>query len=141
MFVLCESFLMGTITAAVNTDILLLAAAITTGVTLMCTAFAMQTRYDLTQWTGTMYVVLWALIFALLFNLFFPTRTFNIVVSAAGAVIFSLYLIYDIQLLMGGRHMFRISPDEYVFATLNLYLDVLNLFLFILRLLQSGTHQ
>ena len=30
-----------------------------------------------------------------------------------------------------------VSPDEYVFAALNLYLDVLNVFLYQLRLLQA----
>jgi FtsH-binding integral membrane protein len=35
---------------------------------------------------------------------------------------------------MGGKK-YAISPDEYVFAALNLYIDVIYLFLFILSLL------
>lgn len=38
------------------------------------------------------------------------------------------------QLLMGG-HKYSLSPDEYVFAALNLYLDIINIFLYILDLL------
>jgi len=42
------------------------------------------------------------------------------------------YLVFDIQLLMGTGAV-SISPDEYVFAALTIYLDVLNLFLYLLQ--------
>ena len=35
---------------------------------------------------------------------------------------------------MGG-HKFSISPEEYVFAAIAIYLDILNLFLYILRIM------
>lgn len=35
--------------------------------------------------------------------------------------------MYDVQMLMGGTHQCRVSPDEYVFATINIYLDIINL--------------
>ncbi len=38
--------------------------------------------------------------------------------------------------MMGG-HKLSISPDEYVFASLTLYLDIINIFLYILQLLGS----
>lgn len=59
----------------------------------------------------------------------------------------SLYLVYDIQMLTGTTHggsrptALALSPDEYVFGALNLYLDLLNLFLSLLRLLQAATQQ
>ena len=54
--------------------------------------------------------------------------------GVAGAVVFSLYLVYDTQLLMGGKHKYSISPEEYVFAALSIYLDVINIFLYILMI-------
>ena len=30
--------------------------------------------------------------------------------GAAGALIFSLYIIYDTQLMMGGKHKYALSP-------------------------------
>lgn len=60
----------------------------------------------------------------------------DIIICCLAALLFSAYIVYDLQLLLGGQHMFSISPDEYVFATLNLYLDIMNLFLYLLRLLQ-----
>ena len=38
------------------------------------------------------------------------------------------------QMMMGG-HKFAISPEEYVFAAIAIYLDILNLFLRILRIM------
>jgi FtsH-binding integral membrane protein len=35
--------------------------------------------------------------------------------------------------------MQKLSPEEYIIATINLYLDILNLFLYILRILEAST--
>ena len=54
--------------------------------------------------------------------------------GAAGALVFSLYLVYDTQLMLGGKHKYALSPEEYIFAALNIYLDVINLFMYILMI-------
>ena len=48
------------------------------------------------------------------------------------------YLVYDTQIMMGGGKMYAISPEEYIFAVLNLYLDIVNLFLYILQLISAA---
>ena len=53
-------------------------------------------------------------------------------------VIFFQYLVYDTQIMMGGGKMYSISPEEYIFAALNLYLDIVNLFLYILQLISAA---
>ena len=50
----------------------------------------------------------------------------------AGGLIFSLYIVYDTQLMLGGKHKYALDPEEYVFAALSLYLDVINLFIYVL---------
>ena len=55
-------------------------------------------------------------------------------IGAAGAFVFSLYLIYDTQMMMGGKHKYALDPEEYIFAALNIYLDVINLFMYILMI-------
>jgi len=54
--------------------------------------------------------------------------------GAAGALVFSLYLVYDTQLMLGGKHKYALSPEEYIFAALNIYLDVVQLFMYILMI-------
>jgi FtsH-binding integral membrane protein len=35
--------------------------------------------------------------------------------------------------------MQKLSPEEYILATINLYMDIINLFLYILRILDSAS--
>ena len=58
--------------------------------------------------------------------------------ASLGALIFCLYLVFDTQMMLGGKHKYAISPEEYIFAALNLYLDIINLFLYILMLVGGG---
>ena len=58
--------------------------------------------------------------------------------GSAGALIFSLYIVFDTQMMMGGNHKYSLSPEEYVFAALNLYLDIINLFLYILVIIGAA---
>ena len=58
-----------------------------------------------------------------------------------GAVIFSLYIIYDTQIMLGGNHKYSLSPEEYIFAALNLYLDIINLFLYLLSIFGGGSRK
>ena len=69
-----------------------------------------------------------------MFHVYVSSRYRMIGFGVAGAVVFSLYLVYDTQLLMGGKHRYSISPEEYIFAALSIYLDVLNIFLYILMI-------
>ena len=48
------------------------------------------------------------------------------------------YLVFDTQMMLGGKHKYSISPEEYIFAALNLYLDIINLFLYILAIIGSA---
>lgn len=58
----------------------------------------------------------------------------RLVLAAVTALLFSAYIVYDTQLIVGGKHENKFSVDDYVMATINLYLDIINLFLALLRL-------
>lgn len=62
-------------------------------------------------------------------QMFLPfSQTMDLVFAGAGCVIFSGYIVYDTHMIQK-----RLSPDEWILATVSLYLDVLNLFLNIVR--------
>jgi len=65
-------------------------------------------------------------------QLFFYSETVELVFAAAGALLFCGFIIYDTHLLMH-----KLSPEEYILAAINLYLDIINLFLHLLRLLEA----
>ena len=41
-------------------------------------------------------------------------------------------------MMMGGNHKYSISPKEYIFAAIAIYLDILNIFLYILRIVRAA---
>ena len=61
----------------------------------------------------------------------------QLIYACLGALIFSIYLIYDTQLVIG-KGTFSYSLDDAYLAAIQLYLDVINLFLFILQILGGG---
>lgn len=44
------------------------------------------------------------------------------------------FLAVDTQMLLGNKEL-ALSPEEYVFAALNLYTDIINIFLYILAII------
>ncbi|KAL5984557.1 hypothetical protein ACLOJK_018662 [Asimina triloba] len=67
-------------------------------------------------------------------QIFFPLGSTSVAIySGLGALIFAAYLVYDTDNLIK-----RFTYDEYIWASVILYLDILNLFLYILQLLRSS---
>ena len=75
---------------------------------------------------------LWILILGGLIASLTGLPTMHFALAVGGAVIFSLYIVYDVWEISK-----RLSPDEYITAAISLYLDIVNLFLHILRILAS----
>lgn len=48
------------------------------------------------------------------------------------------FLVYNTQLLIGNREL-AISPEEYIYAALSLYVDIVHIFLFILQISGAAT--
>ena len=102
------------------------------------TLFAFQTKYDFTGMGTYLFVfVLILMVFGLVAAII-RSNIMSIVYAALGAGLFSMYLVFDTQLMMGGKHKYSISPEDYIMAALNIYVDIINLFLFILRLVGAA---
>jgi len=136
-FTLCESVLVGFISSTYKPRIVLLAVGLTAAIVIGLTIFAFQTKFDFTVCGGALCIVL--IIFSLgsvIGALFFRSDFGSFIIACFGAGLFSIYIVYDTQLMMGGSHKYSISPEEYVFAALNLYMDIIQLFLYLLRILR-----
>src|SRR3954467_219733 len=71
------------------------------------------------------------LILFMFVELIFPFNRFlDLAISLVAVAIFSFYIIFDTYLIFN-----RLSPEDYIPAALNLYLDIINLFLRILSIL------
>ncbi len=100
------------------------------------------TKRDLTSWGSFLVMGLWGIILASIVNLFFQTSGLSLLISFLGVFIFLGLTAYDTQKL---KEMSYAVGDEQsegfnkmvIFGALSLYLDFINLFLHLLRLLGS----
>ncbi|XP_013171967.1 PREDICTED: protein lifeguard 1-like isoform X1 [Papilio xuthus] len=139
VFTLAQSFMLGVVTSIYSVSEVMMAVGITAGVCLALTLFAFQTKWDFTMMGGALVAASMILLLFGLIAIFLPRNNIlTLVYASAGALLFSLYLVYDTQLMMGGKHKYSLSPEEYIFAALNLYLDIVNIFLFILTIIGAS---
>ncbi|VVC97570.1 unnamed protein product [Leptidea sinapis] len=113
-----QAYTIGVVVSYFDTFIVLQALGLTLAVVLALTLFTFNTKHDF-SFVGYGY-------------LFVQSSAFEIALSFTGAVFFGLFLIFDTQQMMT-----HLSPEEYILATINLYMDILNMFLYILRILNE----
>lgn len=144
--VICLSLLTGAmgymaamISAHYNIEHVLMAAGICSLCCLGLVLFASQTKFDITKYTGVIAVVsIIFMIFGIGVVITFAVgaggRILLLVYSCIGAGLFMIYLVYDVQLLIGGGK-YELSPEDYVFAAAQIFLDVVQLFLLLLQII------
>ena len=101
--------------------------------------YALYTKRDITSWGSFLHMGLLGLIVAMLINIFVGSTMAETVISVMGIVIFMGLTAYDtakIKVLADGMGM---NDDEAVgrvavIGALELYLDFINLFLYLIRL-------
>jgi protein lifeguard len=132
-FTVLEAYAISVIVSFFNTAVVLEALILTLGIFVALTLFACQTKYDFTSWMPYLFGGLWGLILFGLMAAFFPhNKTADLIYGAIAALIFSGYVLVDTQLVMRHYHV-----EEEIAAAISLYLDIINLFLAILRILNS----
>ena len=120
LFTVAEGFLLGAVTSTYDANEVLMAVGVCAAITLALTVFAFQTKVDFTamggkwlnfhltiyiSYSGVLIAVLMVFFLFGLIAIFLPqSRTLRLVYASIGAIIFSLYIIYDTQLMVGGSH-------------------------------------
>ncbi|XP_041962155.1 protein lifeguard 1 [Alosa sapidissima] len=135
LFTIVEGLMLGSVTVYYSAEAVLWAAGATAFVCFTLTLFAMQTKWDFTRCSGLLWALAWSLISFGILCAIFRSQYLNIVYACLGTSVFSAYLVMDTQLMLGGKHKYSLDPEEYVFAALNLYLDIVTLFLLLLQLI------
>ena len=63
----------------------------------------------------------------------------RLIYCTLGVALFSFYLIFDTQLIVGGEDKYAmIGNDDYILGAIILYLDIINIFIYILQILSSS---
>ncbi len=136
LFSVAEGLLLGLVVesyfAAGRGMIVANAAATTAALLLALSAYAWTTKRDLSGIGSFLMIALLGVIIASLINLFLlHAPMLSLLISAATAVIFSGFVLYDMQRLRGAKGG---TGDAIMFAVA-IYLDIFNLFLSLLQIL------
>lgn len=139
VFTLAESWMVTVITLSYRYEIVLRAIVITTVLVL---GISILSRYDrlsfLVESNTSIYYwlnwSLWIMIGLGLTSFFIPWNDkWDLLYGWFGAVLFSIYLLVDLQLVLRKVHC-----DEEIRCSMMLYLDIINLFLSVLRILSHN---
>lgn len=134
-FTLTEGYLVGVISSFYGQNAVIKAVVCCFLVTVALTLFAFQTKIDFTMYGGVLFVAVICLMLFGFLTAIFRSEVMQNLYAAIGALIFCAYIVYDTQMIIGGEHhAHKFTIDMYVFAALNLYIDIVQLFLFLLRL-------
>jgi FtsH-binding integral membrane protein len=104
------------------------AAVLTIGAFGILTLYAFVSRRDFSAWGSFLMVGLWVLIGTMLLSFFFSNPGINLWLASITVLLFSGLLVFDTWRL---RNFY--GPDDYVGAAVQIYLDLLNIFMAILR--------
>ncbi len=108
------------------------AATLTIGTFGVLTAYAFISRRDFSAWGHFFTVGLFVLIGVSILNFFFRNPGMDLWLAGITVLVFSGLLVFDTWRI---RNVY--GPNEYVAAAVTIYLDMLNLFLALMRILGS----
>ena len=128
----CEACAVGTICVMTRSPVvvpsLVLAVSIFGGLSL----YVHCTRRDLSALDGGVCAGLSVVLALVVVGMLFPSYLMQAIVGGAGVLLASAMVLYDTSLLLH-----RFTPDDAVVAAVQLYLDLVNMFLYLLQFLDA----
>jgi modulator of FtsH protease len=118
----------GTLDASPVRDAFLLTAGAFVGLS----GYVLVSRRDFSYLGAALSMGVWVILGAMLLGFFFHSAVLQLAIASVGVLLFSGYILFDTSRMLRGR-----VGDDAVGAALGLFLDVVNLFLFLLRILSS----
>ena len=130
---LCESLACGIVSSLYSFQIVATALALTIISTLAITFYACTTKTNFSYYRMGMFIVFSQIFMIGLIASLFRLQALYALYTFLMTLMIGIYLVYDTQLIMG-KFGVGYSVDDYIFATLEIYMDIIRLFLLILRI-------
>lgn len=131
-FTFFQSFAVATIASCYGAWTVIQAFFLTTVIVVCLTLYTLQTKRDFSSMGALLFSGLILVITGGFLQIFIQSSLLHLSLSVFGAFLFSGFIIFDTQMIMK-----TLSPEEYIVAVVNLYLDIINLFLEILKILDA----
>jgi len=137
IFTICETYMVGGITAGYEPKIVMMAGAATAAATIALTVYAMRTKKDIEVFMALAFVVYLAILPIMIICIFIRIEFLYTLYLCLGIVLYSLYLIIDTMYICKGASFSgrECNYDDHIIGALMLYIDIIMLFIYILRLL------
>lgn len=104
----------------------------------MLTLFAMQSRCDFTAMCILPLILSVVLMGLGLAAWLTQIKWLHLIYCAFGIIVFSVYILIDTQMMMGGRgRKFTVAPEDYIYCCLALYIDVSTMLMYVMSLMRG----
>ena len=134
LFTLCQAVVFSFICSFYTSASVISAAGMTAGVTIALTLYALCTKTDFTMYGGAFVVISCAMCLLCFMSIFMSfVSWWHPVLSCILVIFYGLFLIYDTQLVAGGGK-YSISLDDYIVGALIIYVDIMGMFLELLKI-------
>ncbi|VDK72150.1 unnamed protein product [Litomosoides sigmodontis] len=127
-----QSVTIGAIVSLFDVKVVIEAVGLTALTVVGLFVYTFQSKRDFQSHWAALFSVSTVFLAASFVHLLVQSALFDFFMATFGAVLFSVYLIFDID-----RIMHHTSPEDYIEACVSLYLDIINLFLRILQILNE----
>ena len=134
LFTASMSFICGVSVSFSEPQDVMIAAIMTCSIVIGLTAYAVTTKTDFSYCNAFMWGLVICVLCATFLSIFIHSRLLSIWISALVVLLLCVFIIYDTQLIIG-KHSLKYSIDDYVFAAMVIYIDIMRLFLEILKIL------
>lgn len=137
MFTVSESYILQYICSSYDYQSVLIAGLMTIGMVVTLSLYALRTKSNYTWKGALLFNVIIIFTISGIFTMFFwRSYLLQILYSFFGVLLFSCYLVFDIQLI-SGKFGVSFTIDDYIMAAMNVYLDIINIFLRLLEVFGS----
>ena len=137
---ICEAIACAIASSIYSFQIVALALLLTIVATLAITFYACTTKNDFSTCRVGLYVIFSQMFTIGIIAVLFRIRALYAFYTFGMTGVIGIYLVYDTQLILGKLGV-GYSVDDYIFATLEIYMDIIRLFLLILRILGNSSRR
>ena len=136
LFTLSMGYIVATTCAVVDKMIVLSAIAMTFGITFALTLYAIKTETKFNLIHAFLFTFITMISELIFFFLFFNYQFYITLELFLGLFVYCIYLIFDTQMIFD-KFGNGYEIDDYIIAALNIYLDIIQIFIRILLILSK----
>uniref|UniRef100_A0A7E4UM84 Inhibitor of apoptosis-promoting Bax1-domain-containing protein n=1 Tax=Panagrellus redivivus TaxID=6233 RepID=A0A7E4UM84_PANRE len=127
-----QALTVGAIVSFYEVEVVIQALLLTSVVVGGLFTYTLQSKRDFQKHYALVYTVSCVFLVAILLQVLIMSPIMDFVMSVAGALLFSVYLIIDVDMIMN-----HFSEEDYIIACCTIYMDIIGLFLRLLEILDA----